>query len=80
MEPFVTLMCRRYGAGTSALLAPLFGAGELPQAFCRVAAVAGTLYVLRRPLAALLLCRESGRCTGVRTLDGQVATALRRQG
>ena len=61
---------RRYGVGTGALLAPLYGAGELPQAFCRVAAVAGALYVLRRPLAALLL--RGGRCTGVRACGGQV--------
>lgn len=60
----------RYGAGTGALLVPLYGAGELPQAFCRVAAVAGALYVLRRPLAAVLL--RGGRCVGVRTRGGQV--------
>ncbi|KAK9838555.1 hypothetical protein WJX81_007100 [Elliptochloris bilobata] len=64
----------RYGAGTGALLAPMFGAGELPQAFCRVAAVAGALYVLRRPLAAALL--RGGRCVGVRTRDGQVLTCM----
>ena len=56
--------------GTGALLVPLYGAGELPQAFCRVAAVAGALYVLRRPLAAVLL--RGGRCVGVRTRGGQV--------
>jgi len=38
-----------------------------------VAAVAGALYVLRRPLAALRLARRGGRCCGVRTADGQVS-------
>jgi hypothetical protein len=38
----------RYGAGHGAFLLPLYGAGELPQAFCRLAAVKGALYVLRR--------------------------------
>jgi hypothetical protein len=39
-----------------------------------VAAVAGALYVLRRPLAALRLGRRGGRCCGVRTADGQVSS------
>ena len=69
MEANYKVHCR-YGAGTGALLAPLYGAGELPQAFCRVAAVAGALYVLRRPLAAVLL--RGGRCVGVHTRGGQV--------
>jgi len=38
----------RYGAGYGAFLLPLYGAGELPQAFCRLAAVKGAVYVLRR--------------------------------
>ena len=47
------------------------------QAFCRVAAVAGATYVLRRPLAALQLLESSvgagdgGRVCGVRTGSGQ---------
>ena len=31
----------RFGSGHGALLLPLYGIGELPQAFCRAAAVAG---------------------------------------
>ena len=42
-----------------------------PQAFCRVAAVAGATYVLRHPVAALLTERSTGACAGVRTAAGQ---------
>mgnify|MGYP002629513628 CR=1 FL=1 len=45
----------RYGAGSSALLAPVHGSGELPQAFVRSAAVAGGAAALRRKAAAAFL-------------------------
>lgn len=64
----------RYGADTAAFLVPMYGGGELPQAFCRVAAVAGALYVLRQPVADIMLTSDGdGRlCTGVTTGSGQV--------
>ncbi len=65
---------RRYGADTSAFLVPLYGGGELPQAFCRVAAVAGALYVLRQPIANVLLHPDTRSCIGVTTSTGQVYT------
>ena len=38
--------------GNTAFLTPLWGAGEVPQAFCRLAAVNGGIYLLRKtPLA-----------------------------
>ena len=41
------------------------------QAFCRVAAVAGATYVLRHPVAAVLMDTATGDCVGVRTAAGQ---------
>lgn len=38
----------------TAFLAPVYGASELGQGFCRMAAVSGSVYVLRRHLTALL--------------------------
>lgn len=63
---------RRYGADTGAFLVPLYGGGELPQAFCRVAAVAGALYVLRQPVTSVLLHPGSRSCVGIITNTGQV--------
>jgi RAB protein geranylgeranyltransferase component A len=45
--------------GTTAFLVPLYGSGELSQAFCRSAAVYGTTYLLRRAPTALILQRTS---------------------
>jgi hypothetical protein len=61
----------RFGPGVGAFLYPLYGAGELPQAFCRIAAVKGALYVLRRGIRALLLDKASRRLQGVVTSTGQ---------
>jgi RAB protein geranylgeranyltransferase component A len=52
----------------------MYGGGELPQAFCRVAAVAGALYVLRQQTSAVLLDARNGRCRGVATGTGQVGS------
>ena len=49
-----------------------YGSGELPQAFCRVAAVHGAVYVLRCGLRSLLLDAGGHRCQGLRTAAGQV--------
>ena len=67
-----TIGAYRYGPGSGAFLVSLYGGGELPQAFCRVAAVAGALYVLRAPVQALLLDAAGRICRGVRTAAGQV--------
>ncbi|GAQ88243.1 rab GDP dissociation inhibito [Klebsormidium nitens] len=61
----------RFGPGVGAFLYPLYGSGELPQAFCRIAAVKGALYVLRRGVRALLLDKASRRLRGVVTTTGQ---------
>ena len=56
----------------SAFMAADYGAGELPQAFCRAAAVAGATYVLRAGVQALLLDKQRQKCCGVRLNNGQV--------
>ncbi len=50
----------------------MYGGGELPQAFCRVAAVAGAVYVLRQAISAALIDAETRSCRGVVTGSGQV--------
>ncbi|KAI3914722.1 hypothetical protein MKW98_001958 [Papaver atlanticum] len=57
--------------GIETMIYPIYGQGELPQAFCRCAAVKGALYVLRLPVIALLLSKENGDCKGVRLASGQ---------
>lgn len=61
----------RFPNAVSAFIYPIYGHGELPQAFCRCAAVKGALYVLRMPVVGLLIDEESGRYKGVRLASGQ---------
>ncbi|CAN8260255.1 unnamed protein product [Cochlearia groenlandica] len=61
----------RFSNALGALIYPIYGQGELPQAFCRRAAVKGCLYVLRMPITALLLDKENGDYKGVRLASGQ---------
>ncbi|KAI3911685.1 hypothetical protein MKW92_030285, partial [Papaver armeniacum] len=61
----------RYTNALGAMIYPIYGQGELPQAFCRYAAVKGAFYVLRLPVIALLLSKENGDCKGVRLASGQ---------
>lgn len=46
--------------GTTAFLVPLYGSGELSQAFCRSAAVFGATYLLRRAPLAVRIDRIGG--------------------
>lgn len=75
----------RFGPGTGAFLTPLYGGSEMSQAFCRVAAVHGALYVLRQPIDALIMDPETAaqagpspnspwNCRGVRLTTGQVGS------
>lgn len=54
--------------GSSAFLVPIYGSGELPQAFCRSAAVHGGTYLLRRCAKSVQL-NESGDVIGVNIYD-----------
>ncbi|KAK3923718.1 Rab proteins geranylgeranyltransferase component A 2 [Frankliniella fusca] len=49
--------------GNTPFLWPMYGAGELPQAFCRLCAVFGGTYCLQHPAKALLVADD--RCVGV---------------
>ncbi|XWS58836.1 hypothetical protein CRYUN_Cryun08bG0068100 [Craigia yunnanensis] len=61
----------RFPNALGALIYPIYGQGELSQAFCRRAAVKGCLYVLRMPVTALLVDKDNGCYKGVRLASGQ---------
>lgn len=50
--------------GNTPFIWPLYGAGELPQAFCRMCAVFGGLYCLRRAASAITVNKDTNQCTG----------------
>lgn len=62
----------RFPDAPGAFLYPMYGHGDLPQAFCRCAAVRGAIYVLRMPITNLLVNKEDGECKGVRIASGQI--------
>lgn len=51
--------------GKSPFIWPLFGVGELPQAFCRMSAVFGGLYCLRTDIKSIVTNVDSNECTHV---------------
>ena len=51
--------------GNTPFIWPLYGAGELPQAFCRMCAVFGGLYCLRRGASTIIVSEADGTCTGI---------------
>ena len=53
-------------------LTPLYGCGELPQAFCRAAAVGGAVQVLRCGIEGLIFDEHTFSCIGVELTSGQV--------
>ncbi|KAL6626418.1 hypothetical protein ACP70R_030144 [Stipagrostis hirtigluma subsp. patula] len=61
----------RFANAEGAFIYPMYGHGELPQAFCRCAAVKGALYVLRMPVAAALMDEEKKNFIGARLASGQ---------
>ena len=63
----------RYGPG--AFLYPIYGLGELPQAFARLCAVHGGIFILRFPPAALVVSEGERRVKGVVTDGGQFIEA-----
>ncbi|KAJ7299576.1 hypothetical protein O6H91_Y202300 [Diphasiastrum complanatum] len=62
----------RFPNALGAFLYPLYGQGELAQAFCRSAAVKGALYVLRRSVDAILMEKDKSQYKGIRTGSGQI--------
>uniref|UniRef100_A0A0D9UZG8 Rab escort protein 1 n=1 Tax=Leersia perrieri TaxID=77586 RepID=A0A0D9UZG8_9ORYZ len=61
----------RFANAEGAFIYPMYGHGELPQAFCRCAAVKGALYVLRMPATSLLVDEDKKRYVGIRLASGQ---------
>ncbi|KAI9471023.1 MAG: GDP dissociation inhibitor [Benjaminiella poitrasii] len=60
----------RFGKG--AYLCPLYGgASEIAQAFCRVCAVYGGIYILNQPLEKYVIDNETNECKGIVTKEGQ---------
>ncbi|KAI5084537.1 hypothetical protein GOP47_0000706 [Adiantum capillus-veneris] len=62
----------RFPNSTGAFLYPLYGQGELPQAFSRSAAVKGALYALKMPVKSLLKDKETGNFKGVQMSTNQL--------
>ncbi|OIT22601.1 PREDICTED: rab escort protein 1 [Nicotiana attenuata] len=61
----------RFPNAPGAMIYPIYGQGELPQAFCRRAAVKGCIYVLRMPVNSLLMDKATGNYKGVRLASEQ---------
>ncbi|KAI8082210.1 GDP dissociation inhibitor [Thamnidium elegans] len=60
----------RFGKG--AYLCPLYGGGsEIAQAFCRVCAVYGGIYILNQPLEKYMIDSETNEIRGIVTKEGQ---------
>lgn len=56
--------------GNTAFLWPLYGSGDVIQAFCRTASVWGATFLLREQPAHLVLHPETGACLGVLDKEG----------
>lgn len=61
----------RFVNASGAFLYPVYGQAELPQAFCRTAAIKGTIYVLRMAVTGLLIGKESRIYKGIKIASGQ---------
>mmetsp|Transcript_6489 Transcript_6489/g.7047 ORF Transcript_6489/g.7047 Transcript_6489/m.7047 type:complete len:445 (-) Transcript_6489:64-1398(-) len=57
--------------GKSPYLYPLYGLGDLPQAFARLAAIYGGTYMLNKPIEKIV-CDDDGKVIGVQS-EGEVA-------
>ncbi|XP_042041410.1 rab escort protein 1-like, partial [Salvia splendens] len=60
-----------FSNANGAIIYPIYGQGELSQAFCRRAAVKGCIYVLRMPITALIMDKDGRTYQGVRLASGQ---------
>ncbi len=67
MKLYSDSLCRY---GTSPYLYPLYGLGELPQGFARLAAVYGGTFMLNKPFDGFEM--EDGKVVGVKS-EGEVA-------
>lgn len=55
--------------GKSPYIYPLYGMGELPQGFARLSAIYGGTYMLDKPVDEIVLDKETGKFSGVRSGD-----------
>ena len=73
-------LCRHMQAlgrfGTTAFLVPLYGSGELAQAFCRSAAVYGATYLLRRSLSSISIGATTTTSSETDKTGDQVASKV----
>jgi len=53
--------------GKSPYIYPLYGLGELPQAFARLAAIYGGTYMLSKPIKEIVM--DAGKFVGVKSMD-----------
>mmetsp|Transcript_36963 Transcript_36963/g.96835 ORF Transcript_36963/g.96835 Transcript_36963/m.96835 type:complete len:674 (-) Transcript_36963:2727-4748(-) len=61
--------------GKTPFIYPMYGTGEVPQAFCRLCAVFGGTYMLRQGIDGFLMSRDGGeRCSGI-VLNGKPVKA-----
>jgi Rab proteins geranylgeranyltransferase component A len=65
----------RFPNMTTPFVFPVYGCNELPQAFCRLSAVAGSVFVLACAPRALVFDGERRQCLGVATSSGRVLRA-----
>ncbi|GER42812.1 GDP dissociation inhibitor family protein [Striga asiatica] len=61
----------RFPNANGAIIYPIYGQGELPQAFCRRDAVKGCIYVLLMPVASVLMDKDGDTYNGVKLGSGQ---------
>eukprot|EP01112_Ceratiomyxa_fruticulosa_P011969 TRINITY_DN3297_c0_g2_i1.p1 TRINITY_DN3297_c0_g2~~TRINITY_DN3297_c0_g2_i1.p1 ORF type:complete len:714 (-),score=178.34 TRINITY_DN3297_c0_g2_i1:102-2243(-) len=57
--------------GVTPFISSIYGTSEIPQAFCRLSAVYGGLYILRRSAQSLLIDKESQSVKGIICTQGQ---------
>lgn len=65
----------KFGQGQGAFLLTYYGNGDLPQAFCRTAAVKGATYILSEAVSEILLKDGEGtkkQCAGIQLESGQI--------
>ncbi|KAF8323323.1 rab GTPase activator [Clavulina sp. PMI_390] len=62
--------------GKSPYIYPLYGLGELPQAFARLSAIYGGTYMLDKPIDEIVTDPETGKFVGVRSGDETVKAKL----
>lgn len=60
--------------GNTAFLWPIYGSGELPQCFCRLCAVFGGIYCLKRTASSLIV-NSDNECNGIVDTQGQTLKA-----